>query len=158
VLIGEVSVKSKSILQFILGAAILVPIPYIFPLSTQAHNMCPTWGNKLDPTMQCQHTHFEGGVKPITPRTRSSSWVFDPSFYLRSYADLSKAFGTDRAAAERHWLSRGILEGRQGSPDFSTKCYLARYSDLQKAFGANFSKALDHYLNRGIIEARNGKC
>jgi hypothetical protein len=88
-----------------------------------------------------------------------SPLVFDPNYYLATYADLKNAFGTDKVAAERHWLSRGIIEGRQGSTDFSPKCYLERYPDLQNAFGAtNYSRALTHYLNNGINERRNGKC
>jgi hypothetical protein len=72
--------KYKSILQFILGGAILVPIPYIFPLSTQAHNLCPTLGNKLDPTMQCQHTHFVGGKNPIRSSEPKPNH-YQPGFY-----------------------------------------------------------------------------
>jgi hypothetical protein len=102
---------------------------------------------------------FSQGCENKTPRTRSSAWVFDAFFYVNSYQDLKKAFGTDRAAAKRHWLNNGIREGRQASPDFSPKCYLNRYSDLQNAFGTtNYSRALDHYLNNGINEKRNGRC
>ncbi|WP_161607222.1 C39 family peptidase [Prochlorothrix hollandica] len=85
--------------------------------------------------------------------------VFNADYYLATYSDLRNAFGTDRVRAETHWLSRGILEGRQGTADFSPKCYLDRYRDLQNAFGStNYTRALIHYLNNGITEGRNGRC
>jgi hypothetical protein len=89
----------------------------------------------------------------------SSPYVFDADFYLSSYGDLRNAFGTDRVAAENHWINRGIIEGRQASPNFSTKCYLNRYPDLKNAFGDDYTKALKHYLDIGRDnEKRNGSC
>jgi pimeloyl-ACP methyl ester carboxylesterase len=91
--------------------------------------------------------------------SNSSPYVFNADYYLATYGDLRNAFGSDRVRAETHWLNHGILEGRQGSPDFSPKCYLNRYPDLQNGFGStNYSRALIHYLNNGINERRNGRC
>jgi pimeloyl-ACP methyl ester carboxylesterase len=91
--------------------------------------------------------------------SNSSPYVFNADYYLATYSDLRNAFGTNRVRAETHWVSRGILEGRQGSPGFGPKCYLDRYPDLQKAFGStNYSRALTHYLNNGMNEGRSGRC
>jgi hypothetical protein len=85
--------------------------------------------------------------------------VFNADYYLNSYPDLRQAFGTNRVEAEKHWLNRGILEGRQGSTQFSTKCYINRYPDLKAAFGDDYTKALKHFIDRGRdFENRNGSC
>lgn len=41
--------------------------------------------------------------------------VFNATYYLNRYADLSAAFGTDTTAAFNHYLNYGIKEGLQGS-------------------------------------------
>ena len=82
--------------------------------------------------------------------------VLDPVFYLNTYPDLKAAFGTDTGAAQNHWITYGIQEGRQSSAAFSVKDYLARYPDLINAFGGtNYRAALDHWLAYGKKEGRN---
>ncbi len=53
--------KYKLFLQVVLGATISVPYFYGSPSSVQAHNLCTSWKDYVNPLKQCQHTHFEGG-------------------------------------------------------------------------------------------------
>ncbi|WP_109120420.1 S8/S53 family peptidase [Azospirillum sp. TSO22-1] len=78
---------------------------------------------------------------------------YDPSTYLASYADLSAAFGRNTAAANAHFFSSGLLEGRRIT--FDPWSYLATYADLRAAFGANAAAATDHYLSFGRTEGRS---
>jgi hypothetical protein len=81
--------------------------------------------------------------------------LVDADFYLGLYPDMRAAFGTDRAAAARHWVEQGIVEGRRGSREFDVRFYLDTYSDLLKAFGADYPRAVDHWVKRGLpVEGR----
>ena len=98
-----------------------------------------------------------GPPVPGPPDPLASSPVFDEDFYLMSYADLRKAFGTNRVSASKHWLKYGIKEGRRSSPAFDARYYLGKYPDLQKVFGAdNYKGANEHWLNFGVAEGRQG--
>jgi hypothetical protein len=81
--------------------------------------------------------------------------VLDPTFYVNAYPDLKAAFGANVAAAQNHWLTYGINEGRQSSATFAITSYIARYPDLKRAFGNNYAAALDHWFNHGINEKRD---
>lgn len=84
--------------------------------------------------------------------------VFNAMYYLEKHADLKRAFNTDAAQAKQHWLTYGINEGRQASPEFHAPAYLNRYPDLVAAFGkTNYRKAIEHYLTYGINEGRDGQ-
>lgn len=87
----------------------------------------------------------------------SSTLVFDATFYLGIHPDLAAAFGTDAAAARRHYDQHGLGEGRQASPEFDPRFYLATYADIRAAYGANnFHGARDHFLQHGAGEGRAG--
>lgn len=90
-----------------------------------------------------------------TPATDRRLQVLDPTFYVNAYPDLKAAFGTNTAAAQSHWLTHGINEGRQSSATFAITSYIARYPDLKRAFGNNYAAALDHWFNHGIAEKRD---
>ncbi|AWK89472.1 beta strand repeat-containing protein [Azospirillum thermophilum] len=77
---------------------------------------------------------------------------FNPWAYLASYSDLRAAFGSDGAAAVRHYLEYGRDEGR--GIIFDTLSYTASYSDLIGAFGTNVDAAARHYLEHGRSEGR----
>lgn len=82
--------------------------------------------------------------------------VFNASFYISRYPDLRYGKGNDFAQLARHWLTNGIRECRQASPDFDVMAYLARYEDLRKSFGTDCRAAVDHWLNHGRHEGRDG--
>lgn len=80
--------------------------------------------------------------------------VFDAKYYLNRYSDLKSAFGTDYAAALKHFVEYGINEGRRASESFDVTLYKANYPDLQELFGDDNIKYVDHYLDYGINEGR----
>ncbi|MBR0090530.1 MAG: transglutaminase domain-containing protein [Lachnospiraceae bacterium] len=82
--------------------------------------------------------------------------VYDYSFYINRYADLKAAFGTDEAAALKHFVTNGMKEGRQAKADFNVQAYAARYADLQKAFGNDLSAYYRHFIGYGQKEGRSG--
>ena len=69
------------------------------------------------------------------------------TWYLNNNPDLKKVYGTDLVAAIQHWLTWGVKEGRQASPDFSAVIYLNRYKDVAAVFGrTNYAAAIQHYI------------
>ena len=91
------------------------------------------------------------------------SSVYDPSFYLSNNEDIRNAFSKrspagvvmiDDAAVLRHFVSRGMAEGRRGSESFDVLSYYNRYPDLRRAFGANLTALYGHYLSSGRAEGR----
>ncbi len=85
-------------------------------------------------------------------------WVFDAAYYLMSYPDLQNAFGiSNYAAAQNHWLTYGIFEGRRASFEFDSPYYLATNPDVAAVYGArNFKGAIEHYVIYGKGEGRVG--
>jgi glycosyltransferase involved in cell wall biosynthesis/SAM-dependent methyltransferase len=69
------------------------------------------------------------------------SGLFDPLWYLDRYPDVAAA-GVDPL---KHWLTFGMLEGRDPNPEFDTDWYFAQNPDVSKQ-GQN---ALEHYLRNG---------
>ena len=78
---------------------------------------------------------------------------FDAKQYLANYADLQKAFDTDKAKQRRS----DFVAGKEGAT-FDAKQYLANYVDLQKAFGTEgetaLNRAREHYKIHGAKEGR----
>ncbi len=79
---------------------------------------------------------------------------FDGLQYIASYADLSAAFGANRAAGEQHYLNNGIGEGRLAD-FFNETEYLRSYADLGQAFGTNVNLATQHFITNGLSEGRD---
>lgn len=82
-------------------------------------------------------------VDPIYKVIQTS---FDVEFYLSSHSDV-RLSGMDPI---RHYIEHGHDEGRDPTPDFSTRGYLARYPDVAAA-GMN---AFFHFLRHGRHENR----
>ncbi len=92
---------------------------------------------------------------------------FNATNYLAKYSDLAAAFGSDTAAATRHYITNGYGEGRTSSTDdsgsttpdslteFEALNYIASHGDLITAFGTNTTAAEDHYTNNGKPEGRS---
>lgn len=74
---------------------------------------------------------------------------FDRAYYLAQNADVAGS-GVDPV---QHYLDHGHVEGRDPSPEFSTRLYLARYPDVA-ASGMN---PFFHYLRYGRSENRDGR-
>ncbi|MGI6107319.1 MAG: DUF5722 domain-containing protein [Lachnospiraceae bacterium] len=103
------------------------------------------------------------GVEVTVPASSSGSTagsgdysaVFDAQYYLSHYPDLQAAFGSDAAAAYRHFLQYGMKEARQASADFNPVVYRNRYPDLNAAFGDQWELYYQHYIEYGISENRS---
>lgn len=80
--------------------------------------------------------------------------VYNYSYYRQKYADLQKAYGTDKAAYFDHFCKYGMKEGRRGASAFDVHKYKGRYTDLRKAFGDDLSKYYRHYCEFGKKEGR----
>ena len=80
--------------------------------------------------------------------------VYNYQYYRKKYADLQKAFGTDRKKYFEHFCQFGMKEGRQGASAFSVQKYKNRYEDLRKAFGENLPEYYKHYCQYGKKEGR----
>ena len=85
------------------------------------------------------------------------SAVYNYDYYINKYADLKKAFGTDKRAAIAHFVNNGMKEGRQAKADFNVYYYKNRYADLRKAFGTDLTKYYKHYITNGKKEGRDAK-
>ncbi len=83
--------------------------------------------------------------------------VFDAEYYLSKYPDLKAAFGSDKTAALKHFVTYGIKEGRQACAEFNVDIYRSNYADLKKAFGNDNSAYVKHYLEYGQKEGRNAQ-
>ena len=74
---------------------------------------------------------------------------FNAKQYLANYADLRKAFGTDKAKQRR----ADFVAGKEGAT-FDAKQYLANYADLREAFGTDEDAARKHFKEYGSYEGR----
>ena len=82
------------------------------------------------------------------------SKVYDFTFYEEHNPDVKKAFGSDDAAALRHFVTNGMKEGRQAISTFDVMCYKSLNADLRKAFGDDLVSYYYHYMNQGYKEGR----
>ena len=73
--------------------------------------------------------------------------VFDLPYYLMRYPDIAQAENLDPI---QHYISHGSREGRDPSPDFSTKHYMHRYPEVKES-GVN---PYYHWLTIGRREGR----
>lgn len=91
------------------------------------------------------------------PAAFSSVLAFDVQYYLQQNPDIARFYGGNAAAAQNHWITQGMREGRESSPVFSVKFYVAKYPDVEAAVGkGNYKAAVEHWLKTGISEGRQG--
>ena len=81
--------------------------------------------------------------------------VFDASYYADKYPDLLKAFGYDRKALLKHFMTYGLSEGRTMNGMLDIVKYREMYPDLQEAFGDDWDAYVEHYLTYGAFEHRD---
>ena len=83
------------------------------------------------------------------------SSVFDAAYYAAAYPDL-KALAGDPVSLLRHFLNKGMREGRRACTSFDPKAYRDLYPDLKLAFGKDLTMYYLHFLLRGRSEGRRG--
>ena len=84
------------------------------------------------------------------------SAVYNYQFYRTNYEDLRKAFGNNEAAYFTHFLTYGMVEGRQACPGFRVERYRKRYADVSKLYGTNLPEYYKHFCLSGKAEGRIG--
>ena len=92
----------------------------------------------------CKAIRFLKEMQELNKIRRSG--LFDEHWYLENNPDVAQA----KVKPGLHYLRYGGIEGRDPSPDFSSKFYLDTYEDVKKA-GIN---PLIHYLRYGRKEGR----
>jgi hypothetical protein len=90
------------------------------------------------------HRRESGVIKTIR-----LSGEFDHDWYLKTYCDVASA-GADPV---EHYVRHGAADGRDPSPNFSTKGYLQAHADVRRE-GIN---PLLHYIKFGKAEGRRTK-
>lgn len=77
--------------------------------------------------------------------------VFDAKFYIKEHTDLKL---TSEKEAKKHWLSKGIKQGRSSSPVFDVVFYSEQNTDIKNEYGNNYKEIIQHWLLHGINEGR----
>ena len=101
---------------------------------------------KLDEELRILREKASGGAL---------SAVFDPDYYAAHNPDLRKLAGNDMALL-RHFLTKGMKEGRRACESFDPSAYRDRYPDLKAAFGRDNPSYYYHFLLHGQKEGRSG--
>lgn len=126
----------------------------------------PFWNqtrtNKNGRWGQSSEYSFRGCI--INPSVNDGFWlggldyspVFNPTYYANRYADLECAFGHDESLLWQHFITFGMVEGRQASEEFNVNIYKDRYEDLRRVYGDNLPLYYWHYCYFGINEGRSG--
>ena len=96
------------------------------------------------------------GYSPTEYGGTDYSAVYDPNYYYKAYPDLQAAFGYNRQALIRHFVTSGMREGRRASENFNPTYYRNMYSDVQNVFGSDNEAYYRHYMYFGMNEGRMG--
>lgn len=87
--------------------------------------------------------------------TYDYSLVYNSEYYYTNNIDLQTTIGTDTSTLLSHFVTSGMLEGRQGSDNFNVSIYMQNYPDLVKILGyGNLSSYYYHYMSSGYAEGR----
>ncbi|MCP9902493.1 peptidoglycan DD-metalloendopeptidase family protein [Cyanobium sp. Cruz CV11-17] len=129
-----------------------------FSTGNHLHFEILSGSTKLDPLPLVNGTTPPIVAPPPSTDNRVVLPIFEPAYYLATYADVRNAYGaTNHDGAKSHWLEFGIKEGRRGSLVFDPKGYLQRYQDVANAYGAtNYAGAISHWLEWGLKYGRRG--
>lgn len=98
---------------------------------------------------------MQGG--PTVMNGINYKYVFDVGYYANKYPYLFSLYGYDDAMYLRHFVNKGMSEGRMGNASFNVNHYRSRYSDLNHLYGSDLKKYYLHYIKYGYAEGRNGK-
>lgn len=127
--------------------------PYIEDLSGKWASS-PTYGNDIRYNYMSKLGTFNGFTTMYQGVEYNA--VYDPNYYLNSYADLRAAFANDGYALVAHFVNCGMNEGRQACPWFNVQTYKNNYLDLRNAFGTDLRSYYIHFVNCGAREGRSG--
>lgn len=94
--------------------------------------------------------------KKYTYKGMDYSDVYDYSYYRSNNPDLRKAFGNDQASYLKHFVEKGMSEGRVACADFNVNYYRIKYPDLGTVLGNDVKAYYIHYITSGKQEGRAG--
>ncbi len=80
--------------------------------------------------------------------------VFNAEYYYNYNGDLQGAVENDPQVLLKHFVERGMSEGRVGSAEFDINVYKEKNGDLVAAFGNDNVKYYEHYIACGKAEGR----
>lgn len=78
--------------------------------------------------------------------------VFDSQYYADNNPDLKSIYEYDVELLYQHFLTSGMLEGRQASANFNVFIYKEKNSDLSTLFGDDLIQYYKHYCTSGYKE------
>ena len=84
----------------------------------------------------------------------TATTVFDATYYAETYPDVVAVLGTDVNVLLAHYLTSGVVEGRNASATFNLDAYASANPDLVAVFGDNVNAYVQHYANYGVNENR----
>lgn len=99
----------------------------------------PHYGEKLDQLIRAAQARLKPDGGPAYAAIRAG---FDVGFYVMRYLDVARIPDVD---VIQHYLSTGAKQGKDPTPDFSTRGYQRRYPEVGKS-GMN---PFHHYLTIG---------
>lgn len=129
--------------------------------SQWAYNTYST--NSTNNTTQNNNIQEVSGSNIATPQTivildtSYDNVAFNASYYANKYTDVYKAYGNNAQALYNHFISSGIVEGRQSSANFSILVYKENNPDLFAIFGDDLINYYNHFITFGINENRISK-
>lgn len=80
--------------------------------------------------------------------------VYNYKYYKTNNPDLAALYGDDREAYLNHFITVGMIEGRQGCKEFNLDVYKANNPDLVASFGSDNMKYYEHFMLSGRAEGR----
>jgi hypothetical protein len=87
--------------------------------------------------------------------TDEETWVEKACFDVMVYRDRNPDLaGYTDAELKKHWLTKGIKEGRASSPILDLGFYLNNNPDLKQAFGTDYEAVYNHFVTSGYKEYR----
>ncbi len=100
------------------------------------------------------------GSPPIQYLTRYGgidySSVYNFNDYTNLNTDIAQVYINNDTGALQHFVTQGMMEGRQASQNFNVLSYRSMYYDLRRVFGTNLKLYYSHYMNYGRNEGRAG--
>lgn len=79
--------------------------------------------------------------------------IFDEEFYKQQNEDLELT-GKSSKQIRKHFIKKGLIEGRCASPVFDAKYYVKNNNDVSSLVNNDYKKAVDHFLSHGVHENR----
>lgn len=119
--------------------------------SLENNNINITQSNNVEDSFDSNNV--DKGIIIISD-TSYDSVAFNASYYANKHNDVYVACGDNAKSLYEHFITYGILEGRQSSAQFSILIYKQNNSDLVDAFGDDLIKYYNHFIEFGYNEGR----